>query len=56
MTNPRPFRFGAHANVVATASFITGHNQGGGREKIADALETPVDVLFDENGMPKIAE
>ena len=26
------------------------------REKIADALETPVDVLFDENGMPKIAE
>ena len=26
------------------------------REKIADALETPVDVLFDGNGMPKIAE
>ena len=26
------------------------------REKIADALETPVDALFDENGMPKIAE
>ena len=26
------------------------------REKIADALESPVDVLFDENGMPKLAE
>ena len=26
------------------------------REKIADALETPVDALFDENGMPKLAE
>lgn len=26
------------------------------REKIAAALETPVDVLFDGNGMPKVAE
>ncbi|NCC58567.1 MAG: XRE family transcriptional regulator [Synergistales bacterium] len=26
------------------------------RDKIADALETPVDVLFDENGMPKLSE
>lgn len=27
----------AGVNVVATASFITGHNQGAGRDKIADA-------------------
>ncbi len=34
------------ANVVATASFITGHNQGGGREKIADACRRGNSTMF----------
>jgi len=33
-------------NVVATASFITGHNQGAGRDKIADACARGGSTMF----------
>lgn len=33
-------------NVVATASFITGHNQGDGRDKIADACARGGSTMF----------
>jgi 2,4-diaminopentanoate dehydrogenase len=36
----------AGINVVATASFITGHNQGGGRDKIADACRRGGSTMF----------
>ena len=36
----------AGVDVVATASFITGHNQGGGREKIADACKRGGSTMF----------
>jgi hypothetical protein len=36
----------AGVNVVATASFITGHNQGEGRDKIADACERGGATMF----------
>ncbi len=34
------------ANVVATASFITGHNQGEGRDKIAEACRRGKSTMF----------
>lgn len=36
----------AGVNVVATASFITGHNQGAGRDKIADACARGGSTMF----------
>jgi hypothetical protein len=36
----------AGVNVVATASFITGHNQGAGRDKIADACRRGGSTMF----------
>jgi hypothetical protein len=36
----------AGVNVVATASFITGHNQGPGRERIAEACRRGGSTLF----------
>lgn len=36
----------AGVNVVATASFITGHNQGDGRDKIADACARGGSTMF----------
>ncbi|MET0699944.1 MAG: dihydrodipicolinate reductase [Mycobacterium sp.] len=36
----------AGVNVVATASFITGHNQGDGRDKIAEACERGGATMF----------
>lgn len=36
----------AGVNVVATASFITGHNQGEGRERIADACRRGGSTMF----------
>jgi hypothetical protein len=36
----------AGVNVVATASFITGHNQGAGRDKIADACQRGGSTMF----------
>jgi hypothetical protein len=36
----------AGANVVATASFITGHNQGEGRDKIAEACRRGGSTMF----------
>jgi hypothetical protein len=36
----------AGVNVVATASFITGHNQGEGRDKIADACQRGGSTMF----------
>jgi hypothetical protein len=36
----------AGVNVVATASFITGHNQGSGRDKIAEACNTGGSTMF----------
>jgi hypothetical protein len=36
----------AGVNVVATASFITGHNQGDGRDKIADACKRGGATMF----------
>src|ERR1700704_5043525 len=36
----------AGINVVATASFITGHNQGTGRDKIAEACKTGGSTMF----------
>ena len=33
-------------NVVATASFITGHNQGEGRDRIAEACERGGSTMF----------
>jgi hypothetical protein len=36
----------AGVNVVATASFITGHNQGEGREKIADGCRRGGSTMF----------
>ncbi|HEV7420727.1 MAG TPA: dihydrodipicolinate reductase [Mycobacterium sp.] len=36
----------AGVNVVATASFITGHNQGDGRQKIAEACERGGSTMF----------
>lgn len=36
----------AGINVVATASFITGHNQGAGRDRIAEACERGGSSMF----------
>jgi hypothetical protein len=36
----------AGVNVVATASFITGHNQGEGRDRIADACRRGASTMF----------
>ncbi|MDT5399397.1 MAG: hypothetical protein QOK33_2628 [Mycobacterium sp.] len=36
----------AGINVVATASFITGHNQGAGRDKIVEACKTGGSTMF----------
>jgi hypothetical protein len=36
----------AGINVVATASFITGHNQGDGRDKLADACRRGGSTMF----------
>lgn len=36
----------AGVNVVATASFITGHNQGAGRDRIADACARGGSTMF----------
>src|SRR6185503_1881101 len=36
----------AGVNVVATASFITGHNQGGGRDRIAEACRRGGSTMF----------
>ncbi|WP_068269275.1 dihydrodipicolinate reductase [Aldersonia kunmingensis] len=36
----------AGVNVVSTASFITGHNQGAGRDKIAEACKTGGSTMF----------
>ncbi len=36
----------AGVNVVATASFITGHNQGEGRDRIADACRRGGSTMF----------
>jgi 2,4-diaminopentanoate dehydrogenase len=36
----------AGVNVVATASFITGHNQGDGRDKIAEACARGGSTMF----------
>ncbi len=36
----------AGVNVVATASFITGHNQGDGRERIAEACRKGGSTMF----------
>jgi len=36
----------AGVNVVATASFITGHNQGGGRDSIAEACRRGGSTMF----------
>src|SRR3954466_7052513 len=36
----------AGVNVVSTASFITGHNQGAGRDRIAQACERGGSTMF----------
>ena len=36
----------AGVNVVATASFITGHNQGEGRDRIAEACKAGGSTMF----------
>ena len=42
----------AGVNVVATASFITGHNQGAGRDKIAEACDTGGSTMFGSGVSP----
>jgi hypothetical protein len=46
----------AGANVVATASFITGHNLGPGRERIAEACRRGNSTMFGTGISPGFAE
>src|SRR5581483_10003054 len=46
----------AGVNVVSTASFITGHNLGAGRDKIADACERGGATMFGSGVSPGFAE
>ena len=46
----------AGVNVVATASFITGHNQGEGRDKIAEACQRGGSTMFGSGISPGFAE
>jgi 4-hydroxy-tetrahydrodipicolinate reductase len=46
----------AGANVVATASFITGHNLGGGRDRIAEACQRGGSTMFGSGVSPGFAE
>jgi hypothetical protein len=46
----------AGVNVVATASFITGHNLGAGRDKIAEACERGGSTIFGSGVSPGFAE
>jgi hypothetical protein len=43
-------------NVVATASFITGHNLGAGRDRIADACRKGGSTMFGSGVSPGFAE
>ena len=42
--------------MVATASFITGHNQGEGRDKIAEACQRGGSTMFGSGISPGFAE
>jgi hypothetical protein len=42
----------ADVNMVATASFITGHNLGAGRDRIADACRKGGSTIFDSGVSP----
>ena len=46
----------AGVNVVATAAFITGHNQGEGRDRIAEACNRGESTLFGTGVSPGFAE
>jgi 2,4-diaminopentanoate dehydrogenase len=46
----------AGVNVVSTASFITGHNLDGGRERIADACDHSGSTMFGSGISPGFAE
>jgi 2,4-diaminopentanoate dehydrogenase len=46
----------AGVNVVATAAFITGHNQGPGRDRIVDACQRGESTLFGTGISPGFAE
>ena len=46
----------AGVNVVATAAFITGHNQGAGRDRIADACQRGGSTMFGTGVSPGFAE
>jgi hypothetical protein len=46
----------AGVNVVASASFITGHNLGDGRDKLADACQRGGSTLFGSGVSPGFAE
>lgn len=46
----------AGINVVATASFITGHNLGAGRDRIAEACQRGGSTMFGSGVSPGFAE
>jgi hypothetical protein len=46
----------AGVNVVATTAFITGHNQGAGRDRIAEACRTGGSTMFGTGISPGFAE
>jgi 2,4-diaminopentanoate dehydrogenase len=46
----------AGVNVVTTASFITGHNLGGGRDRIIEACEKGGSTIFGSGVSPGFAE
>ncbi len=46
----------AGVNVVATAAFITGHNLGAGRDRIAEACERGSSTMFGTGVSPGFAE
>ena len=46
----------AGVNVVTTASFITGHNQGAGRDRIVEACEKGGSTMFGTGVSPGFAE
>ena len=46
----------AGANVVTTASFITGHNLGAGRDRILEACEKGGSTIFGSGVSPGLAE
>jgi 2,4-diaminopentanoate dehydrogenase len=46
----------AGVNVVATASFITGHNQGAGRDRIAEACQRGGSTMFGSGISPGYVE